>query len=81
MTIPEGAEFDIDGLSPLITPNEDFYRVDTALTVPTVDPATWRLVIDGKVIEEQVRTRILDPFSIAPLDSYAADCIRLHAGD
>ena len=40
-----------------------------------------QLVIDGKVIEEQVRTRILDPFSIAPLDSYAADCIRLHAGD
>lgn len=47
--VPEGAELDIPGLSPLITPNADFYRVDTALTVPTVDPATWRLTIDGMV--------------------------------
>ncbi|MEI3867894.1 molybdopterin-dependent oxidoreductase [Microbacterium sp. CCNWLW134] len=49
VTIPDGASFDIPGLSPLITPNDDFYRVDTALTVPSVDPATWRLRIDGMV--------------------------------
>ena len=49
VTVPAGAEFDIDGLAPLITPNAEFYRVDTALTVPTIDPATWRLVIDGMV--------------------------------
>ncbi|MDT0183157.1 molybdopterin-dependent oxidoreductase [Microbacterium sp. ARD31] len=47
--IPADAEFDVPGLSPLITPNEDFYRVDTALTVPSIDPATWRLTIDGMV--------------------------------
>ena len=51
VTIPNGAELDVDGLSPLITPNSDFYRVDTALTVPAVDPSTWRLVIDGMVRE------------------------------
>ncbi|WP_200332157.1 molybdopterin-dependent oxidoreductase [Leucobacter sp. L43] len=51
VTIPQGAEFEVDGLSPLITPNADFYRVDTALTVPAVDPTTWRLVIDGMVRE------------------------------
>jgi DMSO/TMAO reductase YedYZ molybdopterin-dependent catalytic subunit len=49
VTVPAGAELDIEGLSPLITPNADFYRVDTALTVPTIDPATWSLVIDGMV--------------------------------
>ncbi|MEV8337831.1 molybdopterin-dependent oxidoreductase [Leucobacter sp. NPDC077196] len=49
VAIPQGAEFEVDGLSPLITPNADFYRVDTALTVPAVDPSTWRLVIDGMV--------------------------------
>lgn len=47
--VPAGAELDIPGLSPLYTPNADFYRVDTALTVPTVDPSTWRLTIDGLV--------------------------------
>ncbi|QRY40132.1 molybdopterin-dependent oxidoreductase [Microbacterium hominis] len=49
LTIPAGAELDVPGLSPLFTPNADFYRVDTALTVPTIDPATWRLVVDGMV--------------------------------
>ena len=49
VTIPAGAELDIPGISPLFTPNADFYRVDTALTVPSVDPETWRLVIDGMV--------------------------------
>jgi DMSO/TMAO reductase YedYZ molybdopterin-dependent catalytic subunit len=49
VTLPDGAELNIPGLSPLITPNADFYRVDTALTVPTIDPGTWRLTIDGLV--------------------------------
>jgi DMSO/TMAO reductase YedYZ molybdopterin-dependent catalytic subunit len=49
VTIPPGAELDVPGISRLITPNADFYRVDTALTVPSVDPGTWRLVVDGLV--------------------------------
>ncbi|MFZ8757069.1 molybdopterin-dependent oxidoreductase [Microbacterium sp. HMH0099] len=52
VTIPEGAMLDVDGLTPLITPNEDFYRVDTALTVPNVDPNTWSLTIDGMVDQQ-----------------------------
>jgi DMSO/TMAO reductase YedYZ molybdopterin-dependent catalytic subunit len=51
VAVPAGAELDIPGISPLFTPNADFYRVDTALTVPSVDPDTWRLVIDGMVNE------------------------------
>ena len=43
---------DIEGLSPLITPNADFYRIDTALQVPTVDPTTWRLRVTGMVENE-----------------------------
>ncbi len=53
VTVPKGAELDIPGLSALFTPNKDFYRVDTALTVPTIDPETWRLVIDGMVDERR----------------------------
>jgi DMSO/TMAO reductase YedYZ molybdopterin-dependent catalytic subunit len=49
VTVPAGAELDVPGISPLFTPNADFYRVDTALTVPQIDPSTWRLVIDGMV--------------------------------
>ena len=37
------------GAAPFHTPNADFYRVDTALTVPTLDAATWSLRISGMV--------------------------------
>lgn len=52
VTIPSGAELDIEGLSPIVTSNADFYRVDTALTVPEIDPATWRLTVNGMVERE-----------------------------
>ena len=50
--IPAGAALRVDGISPLITPNADFYRIDTALVVPQVDPAQWRLRIHGLVAHE-----------------------------
>jgi DMSO/TMAO reductase YedYZ molybdopterin-dependent catalytic subunit len=38
------------GIDPgFVTANPDFYRVDTALTVPRVDLASWRLTIGGLV--------------------------------
>jgi len=39
----------VPGAVPFHTPNADFYRVDTALTVPQVDAATWSLRISGSV--------------------------------
>jgi len=35
--------------TPYITPNADFYRIDTALSFPSVDVATWTLSVDGMV--------------------------------
>ncbi|CAN5243956.1 molybdopterin-dependent oxidoreductase [soil metagenome] len=50
--IPAGAELAVDGISPFIVPNADFYRIDTALQVPSVDPTTWELKIVGMVENE-----------------------------
>ena len=50
--VPAGAELDIPGLSPWIIPSKDFYRIDTALQVPSVDPKTWKLLITGMVENE-----------------------------
>ncbi|MFF2032448.1 molybdopterin-dependent oxidoreductase [Arthrobacter sp. NPDC058192] len=50
--IPAGAEIRLDGLGPLVTPNKDFYRIDTALRVPLVDPNTWTLKVTGMVERE-----------------------------
>lgn len=49
MPLPAGVDLGINGLTPFITNNRDFYRVDTALVVPQVDPRAWRLRIHGMV--------------------------------
>jgi len=35
--------------TPFVTPNKDFYRIDTALSLPRVDINTWKLEIGGMV--------------------------------
>ncbi|HEV7810191.1 MAG TPA: molybdopterin-dependent oxidoreductase, partial [Candidatus Limnocylindrales bacterium] len=51
-TIPAGAELNMPGVSPLVVPNERFYRIDTALIAPSVDAASWRLRVHGLVDHE-----------------------------
>jgi DMSO/TMAO reductase YedYZ molybdopterin-dependent catalytic subunit len=40
------------GLTPIVVPNADFYRIDTAFIVPTVERDTWRLKVTGLVDRE-----------------------------
>ncbi|MER7893216.1 molybdopterin-dependent oxidoreductase [Micromonospora sp. NPDC094482] len=47
--LPASVRADVDGVSPFHTTNRDFYRVDTALTVPQVDVDRWRLTLGGAV--------------------------------
>lgn len=44
------------GLTPIVVPNDDFYRIDTALLVPSVDVATWTLRIHGLVERDTTLT-------------------------
>jgi DMSO/TMAO reductase YedYZ molybdopterin-dependent catalytic subunit len=50
--IPAAAELHVPGISPYIVANPDFYRIDTALQIPSIDPATWTLKITGMVENE-----------------------------
>jgi DMSO/TMAO reductase YedYZ molybdopterin-dependent catalytic subunit len=50
--LPPGSDLRIEGLSSFITPNGGFYRVDTTLLLPQVDPAGWQLRIHGMVRRE-----------------------------
>ena len=52
--LPPGSNLNIPGLSSFITPDGSFYRVDTALLLPEVDPASWQLRIHGMVQREVV---------------------------
>ena len=51
---PVGSDLKLPGLSPYITPNPSFYRVDTALVVPTVDANTWKLRIHGTGVTKEL---------------------------
>ncbi len=50
--LPAGVQLNVPGISPFITPDNNFYRVDTALLLPQVDPSNWQLRIHGMVRQE-----------------------------
>jgi DMSO/TMAO reductase YedYZ molybdopterin-dependent catalytic subunit len=52
---PESS-FDVAGLTPLVVPNDDFYRIDTALVTPSIDLAGWTLRVHGMVRNEVTLT-------------------------
>lgn len=54
--VPDGADLEIEGLEPFFTPPGEFYRIDTALSVPRVDATTWRLRVHGAGVQEREYT-------------------------
>jgi len=63
---PTGLEGQVPGLSPFVTPASSFYRIDTALSPPSLDVSSWRLSIEGMVDH---------PFSIGWEELLAMDAI------
>ena len=47
--LPAGHSLDVDGISPIITPNDQFYLIDTALSKPQVNLEEWTLKVTGLV--------------------------------
>lgn len=47
-SVPAGTDLGVSGV-PWRTSSADFYRIDTALAVPQIDPKSWRLRIHGMV--------------------------------
>ncbi|MEO5919100.1 MAG: molybdopterin-dependent oxidoreductase, partial [Candidatus Limnocylindrales bacterium] len=56
VSLPAGADLGIPGLTPIVVPTPDFYRIDTALIPPNVDRSTWSLRIHGMVDREVTLT-------------------------
>ena len=55
-TPPPDASFAVDGITPLVTSNDDFYRIDTSLITPSVDVNRWSLRVFGMVEREVTLT-------------------------
>jgi DMSO/TMAO reductase YedYZ molybdopterin-dependent catalytic subunit len=56
--LPSGTDLSasVDGITPIVMPNDRFYRIDTALLTPTVDVESWTLRIHGLVDREVTLT-------------------------
>ena len=54
--VPPGVDVDVDGVVPWMTPNDEFYRIDTTLAPPLVEPDEWELRIHGMVERELTLT-------------------------
>ena len=48
-SLPPSTMLDVEGISPVVTPNKNFYRIDTAFSIPRVDVESWELRITGMV--------------------------------
>jgi DMSO/TMAO reductase YedYZ molybdopterin-dependent catalytic subunit len=46
----------VNGLTPVVVPSDEFYRIDTALVVPRPDPDSWKLQVTGLVKRPQELT-------------------------
>ncbi|MEW1908434.1 molybdopterin-dependent oxidoreductase [Kitasatospora sp. NPDC085895] len=78
--LPAGVQPAVPGLTTFTTPNTAFYRVDTALTLPKIDPRDWSLRIHGLVDHPTVVT--LDELLRQPLEEmdYTLTCVSNEVG-
>jgi DMSO/TMAO reductase YedYZ molybdopterin-dependent catalytic subunit len=67
--LPPGSDLNIPGLSSFVTPDDSFYRVDTALLTPQVNPATWRLRIHG-MVEREVTLNFADLLRLPLMEAW-----------
>ncbi len=52
VTVAMPTGFEIPGISPLVVPNDEFFRIDTATLVPRIDANTWTMRVHGMVDKE-----------------------------
>lgn len=62
------AELGLPGLTRVVTPNSAFYRIDTALVVPQVDPAGWTLTVDG-MVDRELRLTLEDLLALPQVEA------------
>lgn len=69
VTPPADIHEDID----FITPNEEFFRIDTALSFPRVDLDQWNLRVHG-LVEEEVRLNYQDLLDLPQIERTITLC-------
>ena len=71
-TVPppsSAASLNVPGITPIVVPNDQFYRIDTALVVPRPDLDSWRLKVNG-MVDNELSLSINDLYDMDLHESY-----------
>jgi DMSO/TMAO reductase YedYZ molybdopterin-dependent catalytic subunit len=71
--LPPGVNLDVPGITSFITSNTNFYRVDTAIVLPQVDPTSWQLRIHG-MVEREITLSFDDLLKRPLIEDYVTLC-------
>ena len=71
--VPAGAELGVTGVTPWVSSNADFYRIDTAFAIPTIDVDAWRLRIHG-MVEREVTVSFADLLDAEQTEAWVTLC-------
>ncbi len=78
---PVGASLDVAGITPIVVPNDKFYRIDTALVSPRVNADTWELRVTG-LVDREVTLTYDDLQSMPLFEQYVTiACVSNKVGD
>ncbi|MEV6258521.1 molybdopterin-dependent oxidoreductase [Nocardia sp. NPDC051911] len=66
--VAPGVDLRVPGLTPYLTANDDFYRIDTALIVPQVSKDGWSLRIHG-MVDREIRLTWAD-LALRPVEEH-----------
>lgn len=69
LAVPAGVQSATPGVTPWLTPNGDFYRIDTALSVPEINADEWELRVHG-LVEQEVRLTFQDLLDAELIESH-----------
>ncbi len=77
---PAGTSLAVDGVTSLVTPNNQFYLIDTTLSYPQVDVEGWRLRIDG-MVEHPCELSFADLLAMPMIEQYVTiGCVSNEVG-
>jgi len=63
------SSFDVPGITPILVPNSDFFRIDTSLSLPVINAGTWKLRVGG-LTDRQLELSYQDLLDMALVEEY-----------
>ncbi|MDN5697520.1 MAG: molybdopterin-dependent oxidoreductase [Rubrobacter sp.] len=66
---PDSASIDVPGMPKLITPSDDFYLIDTAISSPRIDRDQWTLSISGDEVSNPIKLSYDELLSFSQLEA------------